>query len=548
MTDLLGTDNSTLNNIVLGLGAGGSSSSVYTASVNESLFYTSNLTVYNLLQHITESITLSDSASAVKLKIADIIFLAEVTKAWNLSQSINNSITFTDQLSAFNLNRPVFDTITFTDSALGLKLRLTESLTFVESVFTYNVNVFATSTITYSDSSTNVLLRLEDDLIFDDIVVGTTLVLSDIFSLNESSTYVAIRDPSISESIAFSDNVYRILPEIISESTSFTETYSVDKINPGFDVLEPFDFISVTTEIATSASDVFSLTEIIIGDASIPIIDSYSLADSWTAINSKGVSDSFVYTDSTNVNKTLSKKATDNLTYVESKTLNRSSQLSSDDNINLLDSTKVTRIQFASIIDTTIIIDELIGLRHDEDVSETINFDSAASSIKIAVGKSPDDLNLIDSNSLNTLINFNLNDEFIPRELAFAITADKYLMLIGVNKAIALPPPEFNDNYATQQKTIFKRMMDASLRTYNKTSDNEKIHYDFVITRIQADNLREFLDSENGNFINLIDWRGYRYRVKLLTDSVNFEESGRWEPCGNKVRTSMEFLGKRCMT
>lgn len=126
-----------------------------------------------------------------------------------------------------------------------------------------------------------------------------------------------------------------------------------------------------------------------------------------------------------------------------------------------------------------------------------------------------------------------------------AVVANQYITILGVSNALYLPPPEFNDYYKTLDQVVIKKSMTNTVRTLVKRNYQTVIHYDFVLTRNQANSFLYFFDHEHNSPLTIIDWKGLKWLVVLYSNSIDVVETGRWAPCGNRVKTSVEFIGKR---
>lgn len=56
-----------------------------------------------------------------------------------------------------------------------------------------------------------------------------------------------------------------------------------------------------------------------------------------------------------------------------------------------------------------------------------------------------------------------------------------------------LPSPQFNDSRALPVKVKARYMTDGTRFTYVETSDNVKLHFDFILTRAKMEELKQFV-------------------------------------------------------
>jgi hypothetical protein len=115
--------------------------------------------------------------------------------------------------------------------------------------------------------------------------------------------------------------------------------------------------------------------------------------------------------------------------------------------------------------------------------------------------------------------------------------------LPNIRTTTALPNPELNDSVGRAVSLDTKRSMNNVLYTYVKTNQRYKLHFDFVLHRMKALELRAFFSVYYRSKIRLIDhggnaWEGYfsNNPFELVTTQ------GEW------VQVAIDFEGIRTTT
>lgn len=123
----------------------------------------------------------------------------------------------------------------------------------------------------------------------------------------------------------------------------------------------------------------------------------------------------------------------------------------------------------------------------------------------------------------------------------------KYILLQApfelVQTTVVLPNPILNDNENLILNLTIRRSMTNVKYTYVKTSQNRKLKYTFTLDRMKSLELQEFINSYNGANIKMLNWKGELWRVKLLTNPVDFVQTGRYSPNSDRTDVNLEFEG-----
>lgn len=513
-TGVLGTIDSTPGNLEPGIIGGGG----LEQNIPDTLTFSDLATGVNLHNPINDSLTFSESMTAYKIAVGSFSDnLVFTDNAWrNQVGSSNESVTFDDLMEKVNVwGRSIPDTLT-----------LLESLTRIfNSVRSINEG------LTLSEALSKNIIKL--------------LQATDSLVLTENITGVAAKVTS--DILTFSDSLTNFMVKTFHDLLDLSEELTLNKTigKSGGSILELFEQLQVQIFVHKTITDNLVLSDTASGVAYKPINDNIVFSESILNTLSKILTDTLTFSESLTLNKVIGKSITETLTFTEVRRANFVLRQTLSDFLHFLEIVRNIKVQFASMTDTLTLTDMLAREIHTKTINDNLVFSDTMTGFKIDSESISESLILSENYNLNFVLRKPITDNLILGEACYAVVADRYMYLVGVSRSIALPPPEFNDFYADHNKTIIKRTMSGTVRTYNKTNNEEKLHYDFVLTRDQADDLREFFDEEHKNQIILTDWRGYRYKVRLLTDSLDFVETGRWAPCGNKVQVTLEFMGQK---
>lgn len=137
----------------------------------------------------------------------------------------------------------------------------------------------------------------------------------------------------------------------------------------------------------------------------------------------------------------------------------------------------------------------------------------------------------------------NLRQNVYPILLA----TKKYVLLQApfdlIQTSVVLPNPLLDDNEGLVSNLTLRRSMNNVARTYVKTSKNRRLRYTFVMNRLKALELQAFCNSYNGADIKMINWKGELWKVKLITNPIDFVQTRRHEPGGARTDVNLEFEG-----
>ena len=132
---------------------------------------------------------------------------------------------------------------------------------------------------------------------------------------------------------------------------------------------------------------------------------------------------------------------------------------------------------------------------------------------------------------------------------AFAVTLSgkRYILLQApfefIQTSVILPNPLLDDNESLVSNLTLRRSMDNTPRTYVQTSSSRRLRYTFTLNRLKALELEAFFNSYNGANIKMLNWKGEIWNVKLITNPIDFVQTRRAEPGGDRTDVNVEFEG-----
>jgi hypothetical protein len=534
-TSQFGKTNSRLGNIVFG--GGGSAGNVYNGSASDTLSFSETWTGYNLHQSISETITFSEVTSGFTVtgSSTDTLNLNEtLTRTAVFVRSLSDTLTFTE-ISGQVFYGSASDTLVFSDVASGVR----------------NLSYSASDVLTLTESLTRALTAnrtVSEALVFTEQLRKNVIRLLNMTeSLNFSDVMAGVGVKVARDIITFSENLTNFVSKLIKDTMDLGDLLSVNVryVRTTADVLEMFDRISVELYLRRALTDTLSFSDGVAGQRTTPSHDTVTFSENISAVNSKLTTDSLTLTDIAATVKIRTVSTQDLLSFVDNFGVNMVLRKILSESLNLLDSLKWIRVRFFSITDTVAFTDTVYREIRVALAPDTLSLIENWVVKKIAPRSVSDTLIFSETLTLHTVLFRNISDIVHFKDAGYGVVADKMMILIGRDRSIVLPPPEFNDFYTDRNQVIFKRKMGGDVTTYIKTCPEQKLHYEFLISKPKANEFRDFLDSENSNPVTIYDWKGEIWSVKLLTDAVDKEEIGRWEPCGNKTRVTVEFIGRR---
>lgn len=577
LSSQLGAANSQLGNIQLG---GYPQTTAITASFSDTITFSETITGHNLTVSMSDMVTFSDL----------------ITGHTNL---LGDTLTFSDLLSTDNeLNVILSDTVTFSDHAtLVYEVELNDSITFVEGMdYIVEKDGSWTDTLTFLD-------ELLSEIIVNKSVWDTLELLETIHPLfvrlRSLSDTVTLTDVfagyvgrNFNDTLTFADAMTAFVTKVFRDTLDFGEVWSRQMTynRPIADQLVLYDSITTTHVTRHIFTEAVTFVESMTGYREILMTpDILNFTDSMTAVNTIPVHDTLTFTEQLPISKVTHHTRSEVLTFNDNSETSAAwranivvtKQL--EDVIEFVDIMLGLRAHVASMSDTLNLTDEALREVHVVSLSDTLTFVDSLSQDMVWHKNWHDALPFSDAISENTTSHLVWNDllvfaegfqvkykgsrptdesirEVIPVYPTIPDGATGYIpsviwegvtrirpqvVFIGHSTSIVLPPPEFNDFDANEGKIAVQRSMTSRFRVYVKKAEREKRNWKFVIPRYKAEEFKAFLLAEINNELRITDWEGNHWNAKILSDSVDFTESRRWEPCGNATEVTIEIVGNR---
>lgn len=92
---------------------------------------------------------------------------------------------------------------------------------------------------------------------------------------------------------------------------------------------------------------------------------------------------------------------------------------------------------------------------------------------------------------------------------------------------------------------VIKKAMDNTTYSFVKRTKNRRLKYTFQLNERKGDELRAFTTTYSADDIKLQNWKGEIWRVKLITNPIEYSAAGRWGPVGDRIEVNLEFEGTR---
>jgi hypothetical protein len=129
------------------------------------------------------------------------------------------------------------------------------------------------------------------------------------------------------------------------------------------------------------------------------------------------------------------------------------------------------------------------------------------------------------------------------RQIVYGTLATDYVVLQAPFDApqqiIILPDPQLDDTQSLMSDIIVYKSMNNTARTLVKRTRNQKLKYTFRLRRHISLALENFFDNYNAEWLQLRNWKGEIWKVKLTNNPLEFVQTQHW----NEV--NIEFEGVR---
>jgi hypothetical protein len=509
------------------------------------------------------------------------ITLTDEMVGTNSKGIITESINFSDTMSYKAVFHASFsDTLTFTDAAHRAFLgNWSDTLTFSDTeTQSHWVIGNASDTLSLTESLLEHLIgkrTIAEAVVFTETLSKTMvklLALSETVNFVETLNGVAVK--VLGDSFTFSDAITFFVSKLLKDTVEFGDILSLQGVFKRniADTIVLFDSLQMNHLSRVTMSDSLTLNETMSGYIVRPLVpDHVTFTETVSATVSKPLNDTLAFTDTFTFNKSVHLGLSDTVVFADNdgqtslakKVLRR--QII--ELLNFIETMKGVRQRFGTMNDSFTFTDKMLRAVNVRTVFDTITFSDSLTYHKVSTRKFDENLVLADTLNLQARFNRTFNesltlyDGFLVKVrtnnniqgegiitnpvVQGVIRILPQLVLKGFSRSIVLPPPEFNDFVAGQSKVAVQRSMTGSIRVYAKRADREKLNFHFTLPKYKADEFKLFLQDEINNPIDMLDWNGDAWHVKILSNSVDFVENRRWSPCGNAVDVTVEFVGTR---
>lgn len=518
-----------------------------------------------------DTLTFSDLEVSSYLLADSFSFTDSVSQVF----SFGETLTFSESLSAHHIAvASMTDTLTFNDYFI---FPIHDTVTFAEDMSgeVWRVASF-TDTVTFSETTTEnaVLHQLISELLPLNDTLSKTIIrlLPYTDSVTFADTMSGYRSQPLGDTLTFSDTETEILAKTFHDELDFDGVFTYNAVfhRNWTDQVVLFDSMPYNALIHLNDSDTLVLTDGMSGDSIKPLVpDALTFVETMTETVSIPILETMTFADVFSTNKILNRSLNDNMVFIDSANETHITFSTLDDELTLVDTEKGIRLKFGTMNDSVTFTDHSFRTLIQVLTTDTLTFTDSFDDQEIFNKQLADAIlfneqlsqNMEWNRSIGDTVGF--NDGFLvkiiqgtphptPPDQVTPIPGGGYqgvvtvfpqVLIVGVTKSIILPAPEFNDYESGQGKIAVLRSMLGDFRVYSKRTDREKVNWHFVLPKFKADELEAFILDEINNDLDITDFKGNKWHAKFLSDSVDFTETGRWEPCGNKVEVTLEFEG-----
>jgi hypothetical protein len=142
------------------------------------------------------------------------------------------------------------------------------------------------------------------------------------------------------------------------------------------------------------------------------------------------------------------------------------------------------------------------------------------------------------------------NDLELRQEALFAFVRH-YMMLQApwgaIEQTVTLPSPELQDAENLVDTITINYAEDGTLYTYVKSQKERRLNYTFSLTRQKSLELQSFIDAWNSDAWKMLNWKGEIWKVKLVTNPIEFVPARRGAPCGPTTEVSFTLEGEKIL-
>jgi hypothetical protein len=315
---------------------------------------------------------------------------------------------------------------------------------------------------------------------------------------------------SVTDNLVLSDSADGwILTQLVSNTISFTD--QVDRAGPAGSLLQLQQQATVEVVALLEASDTLSLTDEAIQTSSQDYLVSQTilvtdLASAVHVLPTESASNTITFSDSANFSRpiadllVLSQSAVGDIFFLEGGAAN---------SLSLSDQATTDFIANQGPQDTVLFVQQAT-----QNTIRTITVTQT--------------LDVVQQGPLNSF-----TKEFLSLQAPFSF----------LTSTIILPNPLLQDGENLVDQLDIKWAEDGTLYTYVRRVTDRRLDYTFRLTREKSLELQDFIDAYSADEMRLCNFKGEIWRVKLVTNPVQYVHIARGSPKGPTVDVSLTFEG-----
>lgn len=362
----------------------------------------------------------------------------------------------------------------------------------------------------------------------------SNLLGEDTLSLTESAIKTLIPSHTVFEKISFTEGAIAQTKLTRQELEFINFTESADR-GPGSQNV--------------SGSDSIALTDATEGFIIRTGIDSISFTEDADNEVTKGVSDTLVFTDyADGVGRQV---LIDTMLFTEKAAGNMIRVKMAHDNFVLADFTSGSHVYTVDAADTITFADEAVLSRYIRSASDTIPLNDQADTSPSYKRRVQEPLTFTESatnvrtyvRSASDTITFQ-ETKFDPLEGIYVgdvigLKPTTTFVLQTTSGSVTLPRPEFGDSENTTNEFNLRYARTGQVyTTIRRRRLNRRLVYTFNLSRRKERELVQVLSASNGKFMNIFNWKGEQWKVKLLSNPIQSNNIG-----FDRFRVELEFEG-----
>lgn len=579
-TDIPGDDNAFWSNFQLGK-VTFTNTLVWQQTLTDTITWTETPAIGSTRPKVTDTLNLTDGITGFSTTAKDTLVLTD-------------GITYTARFGG-----PLTDTLSLSETWVAKKtwtISWSDTTVFSDTMVgrVWKIGNF-NDAITLTETLAKQLLagrKIQETLEFAEQFRANMIRLrSFVDSANFTDALNGVAVKVLKDTATFSDLLTAIVSKVFKDVVEFGDiiTAKMNFKRSSADQLVVYDNLTYTATLRKAISDVLTFSDSVLGYRVKPLVpETLVLTDAVTGKSSKPLNDTLDLVDTAKFNKVQLKGFSDTLVLSDTETTKLIVKRQIADTLGFLDQLKGLHLVFGTASDTLVFSDKIVRTVFERTIPDTITLvDSQAYKLKgqrtitdtvllsenLVLKKNflrPRTDYLLFAEGFSVKIQYSGRGNgptpvvqpvplppappappdgepyFLPSVVWEGVIAVRpQVVLTGKTRAIVLPAPLFNDYVAGQARIAVQRSMSGRFRVYAKHTEREKLNWKFTLPKQKADEFEQFIEAEINNDLNMIDFKGNYWNVKILTDSVDFTEVRRWSPGGNAVEVTIELVGQR---